>query len=282
MDDPQAGRRVPVHAPEAIQPHGALLAFDRRTRRLARASANASAILRQTDAAIAGQSIDTLLPQDIAGAILAGPEPVRSALIGRPFVAPDGSHRTVFAFATGDHLVVELEQEPEDSPNLHSLLSRLLAGANALRVATAPEEMPAGLVRLLRAVVGADRVLVYRFDRQWNGRIVAEESSPRAPGSYLGMHFPAREIPPAARALYLANGVRHIPDTEAAAIPIRSCQASGGGLEPLDLTQSMVRANAPEHVAFLRNLGVRSSMSLAIDFDGHLWGLAVAHHYAPR
>ncbi|MGE0726118.1 MAG: ATP-binding protein, partial [Alphaproteobacteria bacterium] len=71
-------------------------------------------------------------------------------------------------------------------------------------------------------------------------------------------------------------------DTEAAAIPIRSCQASGGGLEPLDLTQSMVRANAPEHVTFLRNLGVRSSMSLAIDFDGHLWGLAVAHHYAPR
>ena len=270
----------PIHAPGAIQPHGVLLAFGRSSGVLERASANAASIFRLAPEDLAGRRPDQLLSPEIAAAIAAGPLPKRSTLLGLPFVAPDGSHRTLFIFAAGDHLIVEMEQEPEHSPSLHRLLSRMLAGADALRTASAPEQMPGGLVRLLRAVVGFDRVLIYRFDRDWNGHIIAEERSAQAPGGFLGMQFAEREIPASARALYLANGVRHIPDTDAAPIPILGLH--GGDATRLDLTQSIVRANAPAHIAFLRNLGVKSAMSIAIDFDGHLWGLAVAHHYSPR
>ena len=52
--------------------------------------------------------------------------------------------------------------------------------------------------------------------------------------------------------------------------------------QPLDLSLSVLRSVSPIHIEYLRNMGVRASMSISIVVEGELWGLIACHHYSPR
>lgn len=125
-------------------------------------------------------------------------------------------------------------------------------------------------------LTGFDRVMVYRFDSKWDGEVVAEARHPDMQ-SYLGNHFPAADIPPQARALYLKNRIRLIADVHAAPVPIYPLLQAGTD-QPLDLSFAALRSFSPVHLEYLRNMGVAASFSISLISQGRLWGLIACHH----
>lgn len=132
----------------------------------------------------------------------------------------------------------------------------------------------------LQALLGYDRVMVYRFDEDASGEVIAEVARPGI-GSFLGQRYPAADIPQQARVLYLRNWLRIIADVNATPVPI---QGDGNDAQSigLDLSMSTLRAVSPVHLEYLRNMGVSASLSISIVVQGRLWGLFACHHYAPR
>jgi light-regulated signal transduction histidine kinase (bacteriophytochrome) len=113
--------------------------------------------------------------------------------------------------------------------------------------------------------------MVYRFDEDGHGMVVAEARQEQL-DPYLGLHYPASDIPRQARLLYLRNWLRIIPDaryTPAAILPANRPDAG----TPLDLSLSVLRSVSPIHLEYLANLGVRASMSISLSVRERLWGL---------
>ena len=113
----------------------------------------------------------------------------------------------------------------------------------------------------VRQLSGYDRVMVYRFRHDDAGEVVAE-SRDEAMESYLGLRFPASDIPAQARALYVRNRIRVIPDAGYRAVAIVPGVHDDGA--PLDLGQHALRSVSPVHLEYLRNMGVWASMSISI------------------
>ena len=126
-------------------------------------------------------------------------------------------------------------------------------------------------------LTGFDRVMAYRFDGDWNGEVIAEITEPGRP-EFLGLRFPASDIPPQARALYSRARLRLIPDAVASPSPLLAIDGASGGA--LDLSDVSIRAVSPVHLQYLRNMGVAASMSVAIHVGDRLWGLIACHHFA--
>lgn len=131
----------------------------------------------------------------------------------------------------------------------------------------------------VQRVTGFDRVMIYRFETTGSGHVVAEHRSTPQIDSFLGLHYPASDIPQQARKLYLSNWIRCIPDINYVPAPIEPPDNPLSG-QPLDLTYSALRSVSPIHLEYLANMGVGASMSLSIVVDGELWGLIACHHYS--
>ena len=121
-------------------------------------------------------------------------------------------------------------------------------------------------------------MLIYRFGEDWDGTVIAEDRDGALP-SYLGLRFPASDIPAQARELYRLNRVRIIPDADYAPVPVQ-----GGPAEAptIDLSASVLRSVSPVHLEYMRNMGTLASMSVSILVEGRLWGLVSCHHATPR
>ena len=129
------------------------------------------------------------------------------------------------------------------------------------------------LVDAVAKTTGYDRVMLYQFQPDWSGEVLAEAVD-AGRGSYLGLRFPASDIPAIARNLYAQTPYRHIPDSSAAPVAIKTASGSG---TVLDLTWSDLRSVSPVHMQYLANMGVLSSFSTSIMMDGKLWGLVACH-----
>ena len=134
------------------------------------------------------------------------------------------------------------------------------------------------LARDVRAVTGYDRVMVYRFDAEWNGEVIAEDRREDLE-PFFGLRYPASDIPAQARALYATNWMRIIPDARYRPVPLEPPVHPRTG-RPLDLSGAMLRSVSPVHLEYLANMGVVSSMSVSLIDRGTLWGLIACHHYA--
>jgi chemotaxis family two-component system sensor kinase Cph1 len=127
------------------------------------------------------------------------------------------------------------------------------------------------LTELARELGGFGRAMVYRFEDDWAGTVIAESVAPGIEG-FVGLRFPASDIPKIARDLYLLTPYRHIPDSLAQ--PVRLLSAGG---EPLDLTYADLRSVSPMHIEYMRNMGVAASFSVPIVVQSSLWGLLASH-----
>jgi light-regulated signal transduction histidine kinase (bacteriophytochrome) len=171
-------------------------------------------------------------------------------------------------------LIVELEQRASSSTDLavfallaHRSMDQL---RNRKDIATLLREA----VSAVRKLTGFDRVMAYRFHQDDSGEVVAEECLP-ALEPFLHRRFPASDIPPQARALYVRNPLRLIADVDDEQVPI---DAESATVRPLDLTYSVLRSVSPIHIEYLRNIHVQASMSLSIVVHDRLWGLIACHH----
>jgi light-regulated signal transduction histidine kinase (bacteriophytochrome) len=135
------------------------------------------------------------------------------------------------------------------------------------------------LVGVVKELTGFHRVMIYQFDKTWNGRVVTELVDPRATKDlYKGLHFPASDIPKQARDLYRINRVRLLYDRDQETSRL-VCRTLEDMEQPLDLTHSYLRAMSPIHIKYLANMAVRSSMSISINAFNELWGLISCHSY---
>jgi light-regulated signal transduction histidine kinase (bacteriophytochrome) len=262
----------PIAVPGAIQPHGALLAVTEPELAVAVASANAAEVLGDD-----ADSLDALLdPADLARlrealtGDLAEANPLQVRLGGAPFDVV--LHRSEGLLVTEWEPVHGAEQA---GAAWHRRLPTVLQRLSATTTLT---ELTAVLARDVRELTGFDRVMVYRFDAEWNGEVVAEDRRPDLE-PFLGLRYPAGDIPAQARALYATNWLRLIPDaryTPAPLVPPVNPRTGG----PLDLSGSILRSVSPVHLEYLANMGVVASMSVSLIDRGRLWGLIACHHYS--
>jgi PAS domain S-box-containing protein len=133
----------------------------------------------------------------------------------------------------------------------------------------------------VRDVTGYDRVMVYRFGPGGAGEVVAESRAGDVSDAYEGLWYPASDIPPQARALYLRKRVRLLGDVDAQPVPLVPAINPATG-RPTDLGHATLRAFSPVHLQYLRNMGVRATLVLSVVKDDRLWGLIACHHRTPR
>jgi light-regulated signal transduction histidine kinase (bacteriophytochrome) len=182
--------------------------------------------------------------------------------------------------------ILELEPIGEVAATQGEVLSPLLA---RLAAASSFRELVSTATEEIWRLTGFDRVMAYRFHSDGHGEVIEERRSPDVE-SYLGFHYPASDIPAQARRLYAINWVRLIPDVDYVPVRLVPAAADAGG-EPLDLSHASLRSVSPVHVEYLRNMGVRASMSISVvgperreggRGTGSLRGLFACHHRQPR
>jgi two-component system, chemotaxis family, sensor kinase Cph1 len=132
------------------------------------------------------------------------------------------------------------------------------------------------LVNEIRSLTGFQRIMLYQFREDGDGEVVAETRDSDVYGSYLGLRFPASDIPQIARVLYRRNPWRLIPDAAAADVPLTGCEAGAP-----DLTYSDLRSVSVMHRIYLANMGVAASLSYPVVVGGVLAALIACHHSRP-
>lgn len=176
-----------------------------------------------------------------------------------------------------DLLIVEGEfSQKSDDPEVASMVRAMAA---RLAKATSFEKFHTDAARQVLAISGFDRVMIYRFDEAGAGEVIAE-SIRAGVESFLGLHYPATDIPQQARGLYLRNPFRIIANVAAA--PIALLPPIDAVTPPLDLSMAISRAVSPVHIEYLVNMDVAASLSISIVVEGRLWGLIACHAASPR
>lgn len=280
--DPATWGREPDRSPEAIQPHGALLAVREDDLEIVHASANVCAFLgRPLDETLGASLADLIDAASIArlrdACSACSPlhcNPVCLTAAGRTFDAV--LHRS------GQLLVVELEPRAEEA-EAHCPHAEVRQALGRLQTARSQDELWRVGAEEMRRLTGFHRVMVYRFDeRDSHGEVVAESLDPEVGReAYLGIHFPASVIPAEARALYAVNWVRLVADVSYRPSPVLPAVSPRTG-EPLDTSRATLRGVPPAHLSYLRDMGVSASMLISMMQAGRLWGLFTCHHYEPR
>ncbi|WP_448663529.1 HWE histidine kinase domain-containing protein [Sphingomonas sp. CJ20] len=271
--------REPIHALGAIQPFGFLLALSTDWL-VRRASANSEAFWGVAAEDLLGTSAIDIFGEDAVHALRNRLAVLRGAdAVERVFgvTVASGRRFDIAMHMHADAVIIEGEESSEEATAdagsaIRAMMARLDETADA--VAFYREG-----ARQVRALTGFDRVMVYRFDTDGAGVVVAE-SARAGIGSFLDLRYPASDIPQQARALYLRTPFRIIADVDAEPVPILPRRDENGA--PIDLSLSVLRSVSPIHIEYLKNMGVGASLSISIIVEGKLWGLFACHHYGPR
>ncbi|MHA7134446.1 SpoIIE family protein phosphatase [Oerskovia turbata] len=278
--------REPIHVPGRIQPRGALLVVREADGRVVQCSTNVGEVLGRPLADVLGAPLAAVLGPDDGARLLAHVARHADLAPHNPVEIGAGTgvaidailHRPPLPAGAEPVVVVELEPavvRPLSFPNTYQGVRSALADLDRASTLSALFETAADHVRRL---TGFDRVMVYRFDPDYNGEVVAEAKRADL-NSFLGLHYPATDIPRQARALYEKNWIRLIDDVGYVPCDIVPTDLPTTG-QPLDLTHSVLRSVSPIHLEYLSNMGVGASMSISLLRDGKLWGLIACHHYS--
>ncbi|KQY96478.1 histidine kinase dimerization/phosphoacceptor domain -containing protein [Brevundimonas sp. Root1423] len=266
--------REPIHIPEAIQPHGLLFVVDRGDQTVLREAGLMSAITGR-DSWI-GQPISTVLGEAVARRMRTVSGAEGDGFAGRWRAANRLEYDIIVRESSGD-LIVEVEQSSQGAQLGVELITRLDAAGVSLERAATVRAVCEKAAEAFRTLTGFDRVMIYRFLEDDAGQVVAESKDPDLQ-SFQNHHFPATDIPRQARALYVRNHVRVIPDARYTPQPLLP-QLPG---KPLDMSDCGLRSVSPVHLKYLDNMGVRASASVSIVIDGDLWGLIACHSSRPQ
>jgi light-regulated signal transduction histidine kinase (bacteriophytochrome) len=276
LPDLTACDREPIHIPGSIQPHGVLLVVDARTQSILQVSENAADALGVSPDAMLDAPLDEVITLP-ANLFDDDERPAHSTWVPVRFPNAPTSHWYACVHAYDTRWMIEIEPREasfEDDPYRvgYELTHKLELDGNVERAA-------ARVARTVRNLLGYDRVMVYRFDHDWHGEVVAEARKEDLE-AYLGLHYPSTDIPVQARALYLRNRVRQISDCRY--VPARILPAYDPETSvATDLSDVSLRSVSPVHLEYLGNMGVTGTLVASIITNGKLWGLIACHHYSP-
>ncbi len=275
--------REPIHIPGNIQSHGFLIAINKNFI-ITYCSENIAAFAQVTAVTLLGAPVyflETVILKKTEG-FIANLIKIAQTEEGFHPVNPypvtfGGKNFNLVISVSADQYLLEVEPVASDLESdlqqaIGRTLSEILADSDLPRLLD-------NTANQIRKLIGYDRVMVYKFHEDGHGEVVAEakieELTP-----WIGLHYPASDIPQQARELYKRNLVRLVADVGAMPSAILTYEELSE--VPLDLSNSSLRAVSPVHIQYLKNMGVASSFSVSLIHQGELWGLVACHNYTPR
>ncbi|AUJ71024.1 MULTISPECIES: ATP-binding protein [unclassified Pseudoalteromonas] len=270
--------KEPIHIPGSIQPHGYLLLFDTNTLTLRYFSENFAELVGLEPSALVNTHAETIFESPFFELLASN---ANSSEIHRlnPMTATIKTkdakwvELSVVASQNEAGLILELEQNTAQGVEINHSMQHLMK--HSLSSMVDSQSLQASFemaVEEIRELTQFDRVMLYKFDHEYNGEVVAE-SKRNDLNSFLNQHFPESDIPKQARALYLRNPIRLLADVDSENSLLYPQD------KPIDLSACILRSVSPIHCQYLRNMGVQATMSISIIVAGKLWGLIACHHY---
>lgn len=265
--------REPIHIPGSIQPHGMLLVAERDSLVVRYAAGDVERHLGLAD--WRDQPLDALIGGDLPAMVADVAGSVGKGFVGHLVGAEATWDMSVSS--SGGWVLIEMEPMPDDAPSAATILGGMETVAAEFERTTGLKSLCEVAAEAFRNLTGFDRVMVYRFLDDEAG-VVLGEAVREDMQSFMNHHFPGSDIPRQARALYVKNLVRVIPDSGYRPAVLRPEWTEA---EPLDMSDCGLRSVSPIHLQYLRNMGVAASASVSIVKDGVLWGLIACHHEQP-
>lgn len=278
--------KEPIHIPGLIQPHGVLLAVTQGGDNLiVQASRNTDVLLGIPAEALLGTSMADLVGGSQLQALLERSVNAKETadlqyIILKIEVAGEMTDFFSIIHESEGLMIVELEPASEEESAgtndfewIRTFFGRMKQTAGRIEASQAAAEQ-------VKEMLGYDRVMIYEFDEEWNGKVVAEAKE-EGLEPFLGHHYPASDIPKQARELYLRNWLRTIVDVHYTPVPIIPVLQPLTG-KPLNLSLSILRSVSPLHIEYLQNMGVGATTTISLIHDNKLWGLITCHHYSPK
>jgi chemotaxis family two-component system sensor kinase Cph1 len=272
--DTTACDHEPIHIPGSIQPYGLMLVVERDGLVVRHVAGDVEGRLGVVD--WQGRALDSVIGEPLAHAAADLLDQAGKGLTGQ-LDTPAG-RLDVSLHVSGPWVIVELEPALEGEASAAAALVALESAATAFERTTTLATLCAQAARSFRLLTGFDRVMVYRFLDEEAGVVVGEDVG-EGLQSFMNHHFPGSDIPRQARALYVRNLIRVIPQSDYQPAPLRP---GWTGVAPLDMSDAGLRSVSPIHLQYLRNMGVAASASVSIVKDGVLWGLIACHNQTPR
>ena len=278
--------REPIHIPNSIQPHGILLAFSESDYQIVQVSLNTKQILGIEPQDLLDRSLEELLGKEqvetIRGCLVEDFDNINplSLTITQDNCSQKLSFEGIVHCNKG---VAILELEPTQSSSevdFFDFYRLVKSPLSKIQSTFTLDELCQIVVKQVRQITEFDRVMVYRFDTEGAGTVIAEEVK-EGLEPYLGLHYPATDIPRQAKKLYSLNFLRLIPDVSYEPVGLIP-ELNPITQEPLDLSLSVLRSVSPIHIEYLGNMGVTASMSISLLKNKKLWGLIACHHGTPR
>ncbi|ARV57575.1 cyanobacterial phytochrome A [Nostocales cyanobacterium HT-58-2] len=275
--------KEPIHIPGLIQPHGVLLVLQDSTLEIIQVSSNTQEVIGRQPQQLLGKPLSDLLDAKQIKKI--------QQCLSEDFESINPLNLTIkhlnksicfdgIVHCIDSVIILELEQKKaKGKTNFLHFYQQIRGTITRIQKAPTLLEMCQFVVKEVRRITGFERVMIYRFDQEGAGSVIAEDTDQET--SYLNLRYPSSDIPKQARQLYTLNWLRLIPDANyqpVALIPANNPLTN----QPLDLSLSVLRSVSPIHVEYLQNMGVTASMSISLIQDQKLWGLIACHHSSPK
>ena len=268
--------KEPIHIPGSIQPHGILFVLSEPELEILQVSSNTFELIGIHPQDLLQQPLSNILDSTTIESIkrcisvdFENTNPLELSYNNQIFDAI--VHRSDQA------IIIELEPKfCNNNADFFGFYQLVKKPIQRLKNASNLTEMSQIIVKEVRKITGFDRVMVYQFDAEGAGKVIAEDK-PEDINPYLGLRYPASDIPKQAKQLYTLNYIRLIPDVNYQPVALIH-QDSAVNSQPIDLSFSVLRSVSPLHIEYLKNMGVGASMSISLIKNKRLWGLIACHH----
>ncbi len=269
----------PIHQCAHIQPHGTFLEVDVPSMRIRSAAQNSESIIERPVSDVIGEKLGKLFPDHALSALQSSLE---NRLREQKYFSIDTRNLSlrISVFPVGNRAGFDIEKRTADEGDAEILMTNLSDRIDYLRNVSDRNLLFDRTLQSIRSFTQYDRLMVYRFDEEGHGSVVSEIKRNHLE-SFEGLQFPASDIPEPVRRIYRKNTVRLIPDVDVNPVPVLGPDGIRDR-EELDLTYSELRAVPPVHRKYMRNMGVRGSLSLSLMVDDELWGLISCHAETPK
>ncbi|WP_289021586.1 ATP-binding protein [uncultured Salegentibacter sp.] len=269
--------KEPIHLIGKTQAHGVVVVLNPKTFKVTQASENTLKFFGISHEDFLGSSLERLIGKpsferlETAIAKESGFNAETLQINGQEFV--------MLPHFSENNLILDFEVlgTTWKASQFQQQLTSIINGLDGVEETTA---LCAKAAKLIKDIFNYDRVMVYRFDEEWNGEVVAEQKEEHLE-TWLDLRYPASDIPAQSRELFLKHKVRIISDVNYEPVPI-SPEISPITGKALDLSKSSLRGVSPIHIEYLQNMKVGASLTAAIIVNGSLWGLVACHHYSAK
>ncbi|UTN03306.1 GAF domain-containing protein [Flavobacterium bizetiae] len=268
----------PIHIPGSIQPHGFLLGINLDWK-IEFCTANINEFLDLVYKDILGRKFSEIFGAPAQKELYDYVHNQKEQSVFPLELQLKGILFQIAIHKSGPVYVLEAEPQLRGKEQMADLYAQTIQFVSNMNNTRSLKELCALVAEGTREITGYDRVMIYRFDENYNGEVFAE-SCREDLEPFLGLHYPHTDIPVQARELYMKNLLRLIVDIGYEPVPIFTIDDQEN--KNLDLSLSTLRSTSPIHVEYLKNMGVGATLTISLIHHDRLWGLIACHHYSPK